>query len=168
MADGEFIGPGGIVRQTIIDQGQWGSAGIKNEPMVVATSSQSGFYPATAHYEWKVEEPTQMQVVKKGAKHRPVTGNATANNSVVIPSSSAGNGVLSQTQPATITVSVSDLKSIPQAIIAQCSNAWSTNNSAVTVPIAGTYFRFAIYVNTVWKIHDFAITHILREINFGD
>ena len=30
-------------------------------------------------------------------------------------------------------VSVADIKSIPQAIIAQCSNAWSPNNSAVAL-----------------------------------
>ena len=29
------------------------------------------------------------------------------------------------------------------------------------------YYLFSI-VSTVWKVHDFSITQILREINFGD
>ena len=45
---------------------------------------------------------------------------------------STAAGILSSPQQQTITVSVADIKSIPQAIIAQCSNAWSQNNTTVT------------------------------------
>ena len=95
MADGEFIGPGGIVRQTILAtagdhhhqghpaaallNGSGGNPGatsaqwnpnIKTEPVVatVATSSQSNYFPATT-YEWKVETDPQ-QLIQKKSKNR--------------------------------------------------------------------------------------------------
>ena len=149
MADGEFIGPGGIVRQTILAtagdhhhqghpaaallNGSGGNPGaapsqwnpnIKTEPVVVATT-QSNYFPTT--YEWKVETDPQ-QMIQKKSKNRTTT-------------TTTSQGILQahqqqqqhQAPPGTITVSVADIKSIPQAIIAQCSNAWSPNNSAVAL-----------------------------------
>ena len=31
-----------------------------------------------------------------------------------------------------------------------------------------SYFSYCCSTSTVWKFHDFSITQILREINFGD
>lgn len=153
MADGEFIGPGGIVRQTILatagdhhHQGHPaaallnGSAGnpgatsaqwnpnIKTEPVVatVATSSQSNYFPTTT-YEWKVETDPQ-QLIQKKSKNR-----TSATTSQGILQAHQQQQQHQQAPPGTITVSVADIKSIPQAIIAQCSNAWSPNNSAVAL-----------------------------------
>ena len=62
--------------------------------------------------------------------------------SIIFISATTSQGILQahqqqqqhqQAPPGTITVSVADIKSIPQAIIAQCSNAWSPNNSAVAL-----------------------------------
>ena len=130
MAETEFISAGGLVRQTILstDHGQttvlngtpvsqW--ATIKPVSQVVATASSGPhatghFYPATGTYEWKVEEsPTASltsqptQIVAKKSKGR------------LSPLHSIHNAV---------TVAM-DIKPLPQAIIAQCSNAWSSVNS---------------------------------------
>ena len=130
MAETEFISAGGLVRQTILstDHGQttvlngtpvsqW--APIKPVSQVVATASSGPhatghFYPATGTYEWKVEEsPTASltsqptQIVAKKSKGR------------LSPLHSIHNAV---------TVAM-DIKPLPQAIIAQCSNAWSSVNS---------------------------------------
>ena len=78
MAEGEFIGVGGIVRETILAGGtnhqgqtllnggipstttQWNHPGIKTEPVVATVAtSQNSFYPTTT-YEWKVEDPQQL------------------------------------------------------------------------------------------------------------
>ena len=137
MAETEFISAGGLVRQTILstDHGQtttvlngtpvsqW--ATIKPVSQVVATASSGPhatghFYPATGTYEWKVEEtPTAAatlttqqatQIVAKKSKGR------------LSPLNSIHNAV---------TVAM-DIKPLPQAIIAQCSNAWSSVNSNST------------------------------------
>ena len=130
MAETEFISAGGLVRQTILstDHGQttvlngtpvsqW--ATIKPVSQVVATASSGPhatghFYPTTGTYEWKVEEsPTASltsqptQIVAKKSKGR------------LSPLHSIHNAV---------TVAM-DIKPLPQAIIAQCSNAWSSVNS---------------------------------------
>ena len=79
MAETEFIGPGGIVRQTILNnQGQavispattqWATAGTLKPEAVVASSTpqqvaQAGsFYgPPTTAYEWKVDEQAIQHV----------------------------------------------------------------------------------------------------------
>ena len=128
MAETEFIGPGGIVRQTILNSqtgqtatvlntsanpgGQWTS--IKPEPSIVASSSQNNFYPTTYF-----EDANQIQPVTavpsalghgKKVKHRTVT--------------------TMQPQPVTVSLAPVDIKPIPQTIIAQCSNAWTGNNTA--------------------------------------
>lgn len=124
MAETEFIGPGGIVRQTILNnQGQphaataaW--ATIKPEPHVVATAAATSpngtFYPTTA-YEWKVADDT---ISAKKTKHRV---HATPQQQP-------------QMQQNSVTVSLApvEIKPIPQTIIAQCSNAWSPVNTTVT------------------------------------
>lgn len=79
MAETEFIGPGGIVRQTILNNAtstaaaptaavQW-----KQDPQVVVTAAANNFYP----YEWKVEEATlqppkaKMQVKQVAVDLKP-------------------------------------------------------------------------------------------------
>ena len=127
MAETEFIGPGGIVRQTILSSqtgqtatvlnanpaGQWTS--IKHEPSVVASTSQNTFYP-TAYFDeanqiQPVTAPSALSHVKK-VKHRTVTT------------------MQPQSQPVTVSLAPVDIKPIPQTIIAQCSNAWTGNNTA--------------------------------------
>ena len=39
---------------------------------------------------------------------------------------------------------------------------------AAAVILEATALRRSSACNTVWKFHDFSITQILREINFGD
>ena len=91
MAETEFIGPGGIVRQTILNnQGQavinpvttqWATAGsLKPEPVVASSTSQhvaqaGAFYgpPATA-YEWKVDEQAMQAVHGEALKHSNLSG----------------------------------------------------------------------------------------------
>ena len=139
MAETEFISAaaaGGLVRQTLLssDHGQttvlnatpvsqWTT--IKPVTQVVATAaagSQNGhFYPAGT-YEWKVEEappatvttqPTQLVAKKTKGRLSPYGHNA-------------------------VTVAM-DIKPLPQAIIAQCSNAWSANSSSVISGAEGGY-----------------------------
>lgn len=110
MADGEFIGPGGIVRQTIITAGDHGQATVINAApgtqwaTIKQGTTTQNFYPASA-YEWKVDDPLTI--------HQPLT--------------TAKKG-----KKVTVTMAPADIKPLPQAIIAQCSNAWSSGNTVVT------------------------------------
>ena len=140
MAETEFISAatGGLVRQTLLssDHGQttvlnatpvsqWTT--IKPVTQVVATAaagSQNGhFYPAGT-YEWKVEEPP------------PPSATVTTQPAQIVAKKSKGR--LSPYGQNAVTVAM-DIKPLPQAIIAQCSNAWSTNSSSVISSADGGY-----------------------------
>ena len=137
MAETEFIGPGGIVRQTILNSqtGQtatvlnangnpaWTS--IKPEPpaLAVASTTHNNFYP-TAYFE----DSNQMQQTAptvtlgghtKKVKHRTHVTTMHGQH---------------QSQPVTVSLAPVDIKPLPQTIIAQCSNAWTgSGNNTVTL-----------------------------------
>jgi uncharacterized protein with PIN domain len=124
MAEAEFIGPGGIVRQTILNnQGpatiinasaspQWTSVNVKPEVVVTASTSQgNSFYPST--YEYEIQAPTGGKKVK----HRTIQ----------------------QQNNVSVSLAPVEIKPIPQTIIAQCSNAWTTNNSNTVTMAEGAY-----------------------------
>ena len=131
MAETEFISAGGLVRQTILsgDHGQTVLSGtpvpvsqwatIKPVTQVVATAAAGAtpgqpttghFYPPSGTYMLEEAiQPSTTQIVAKKSKGR------------LSP--------LIQGHPVTVAM---DIKPLPQAIIAQCSNAWSSNNSNST------------------------------------
>ncbi len=149
MADGEFIGPGGIVnvRQTILtadqsptgtvingapnaNQQQWST--IKTSPVAVSATgstaaTSTSFYPT---YEWKVEEVPPAAIVppqptKKGkrAQQQLQQQQAAAAAAAAIPTMS-------------VPFSQVDIKPLPQAVIAQCSNSWSSTTANAVATLA--------------------------------
>lgn len=121
MAETEFIGPGGIVRQTILNNQpvnvNWSTASaVKTESQVVMTVANPGapqnFYPAT--YEWKVDDSGTAAIQVSGGGSKKGGKNHGRN--------------LQQQQSVSVPLASVDIKPIPQTIIAQCSNAWTSNS----------------------------------------
>ena len=162
MAETEFIGPGGIVRQTILNSqtgqtataavlnanpaGQWTSIKPETTSVAVASTSQNtaAFYP-TAYFDHDTNAIQQSAASSAAA----AATSAPPQNSLHGTASAAGGNkkvkhrtVTAMTQhssgqPVTVSLAPVDIKPIPQTIIAQCSNAWTTgpgnNGTAVTL-----------------------------------